>query len=224
MKVFVFSYLILSIKYLETTLVDSTSFFVIQSFNLILFDILKNEAKPLRVVNGEHAGLYQVDLADNNGPLDSANDSGSSSRQTGNTFSPNSNTNKKPSESAPPGPLSPRIDSNKRKKTLFNHNPVFQMIKSLTAFDDYLSKRQANVNANGVNVNTHSPGNRQTDEIRRKLIESNRSEDLYRVNTKYSGFGVTNDFNLEVNDLVVVIKKTDPCGNLTNWFVDNGSK
>ena len=93
------------------------------------------------------------------------------------------------------------------------------MIKSLTAFDDYLSKRQANASANGVQA-----GNRQSEEMRKRLIESNRSEDLYRVNTKYSGFGVTNDFNLEVNDLVVVIKKTDPCGNLTNWFVDNGSK
>ena len=44
------------------------------------------------------------------------------------------------------------------------------------------------------------------------------------ASAKYSGFGISNDLHLEVNDIVGVIKKTDPCGNPLNWFIDNGSK
>jgi len=39
---------------------------------------------------------------------------------------------------------------------------------------------------------------------------------------KYSGFGINNDLSLDKDDIVGVIKKSDPCGNPSNWFVDNG--
>ena len=101
------------------------------------------------------------------------------------------------------------------------------MIKSLTAFDEYLTKRQANassLNANHRETSRAMSSLKQTNEIRAKLMQENRREDLYKVIRKYSGFGITKDLVLEINDLVHVIKKTDPCGNLNNWFVDNGSK
>lgn len=50
-----------------------------------------------------------------------------------------------------------------------------------------------------------------------------KKEDLYLSCAKYAGFGITSELTLEIDDLVGVLKKSDPCGNQTNWFVDNGS-
>jgi len=46
---------------------------------------------------------------------------------------------------------------------------------------------------------------------------------LYKACFSYSGFGITSELILEIDDIVGVLKKADPCGNATNWFVDNGS-
>lgn len=48
--------------------------------------------------------------------------------------------------------------------------------------------------------------------------------DLFIVNEKYCGFGLSDNLNLDIHDLVYVIKHSDPCGNPDHWFVDNGSK
>lgn len=44
------------------------------------------------------------------------------------------------------------------------------------------------------------------------------------MNEKYCGFGLSDNLNLDVHDLVYVMKQSDPCGNPDHWFVDNGSK
>ena len=36
--------------------------------------------------------------------------------------------------------------------------------------------------------------------------------------------GINSDLKFRKNDIVGVVKKSDPCGNPNNWFVDNGSK
>ena len=64
---------------------------------------------------------------------------------------------------------------------------------------------------------------KQTNHIRNIIKQTYKSEDLYVATAKYSGFGISNDLHLELNDIVGVIKKTDPCGNPLNWFIDNGS-
>ncbi|CAF0837962.1 unnamed protein product [Brachionus calyciflorus] len=61
----------------------------------------------------------------------------------------------------------------------------------------------------------------QTDEIRdrlKRLYENN----LFIVLEKFSGFGLSDNLNLEINDIVFVLKQSDPCGNTDSWFVDNG--
>ena len=64
---------------------------------------------------------------------------------------------------------------------------------------------------------------RQDDETRARLSYLPR-ENLFRVVEHFSGFGLTNHLALEIDDLVYVLKKSDPCGNSLNWFVDNGSR
>lgn len=64
---------------------------------------------------------------------------------------------------------------------------------------------------------------RQDDETRTRLSYLPR-ENLFRVVEHFSGFGLTNHLALERDDLVYVLKKSDPCGNSLNWFVDNGSR
>ena len=46
---------------------------------------------------------------------------------------------------------------------------------------------------------------------------------MYKACLSYSGFGITSELILDIDDIVGVLKKADPCGNATNWFVDNGS-
>lgn len=64
---------------------------------------------------------------------------------------------------------------------------------------------------------------KQTEEIRDKLKRVYKDE-LYLVAEKYCGYGLNSNLNLEVDDLVYVIKKSDPLGNSNSWFIDNGSK
>jgi hypothetical protein len=47
---------------------------------------------------------------------------------------------------------------------------------------------------------------------------------LFTVVEKYTGIGINSELNLEPNDIVGVIKKSDPSGNASNWFIDNGCK
>jgi hypothetical protein len=64
---------------------------------------------------------------------------------------------------------------------------------------------------------------KQNEEIRNKLLRTYKKEDLFKAHYKYSGFGITGELTLEIDDIVGVLKKADPCGNTKNWFVDNGS-
>jgi hypothetical protein len=56
------------------------------------------------------------------------------------------------------------------------------------------------------------------------LKELYKPENLYRVIEKYTGIGINSALNLELNDVVGVIKKSDPSGNTSSWFIDNGCK
>ena len=49
-------------------------------------------------------------------------------------------------------------------------------------------------------------------------------ENIYKANANFVGFGISSDLKLRKNEIVGVIKKSDPCGNDFNWFVDNGSR
>ena len=60
--------------------------------------------------------------------------------------------------------------------------------------------------------------------IKLQLQKSYSKENIYKANVNYVGFGINSDLKLRKNDIVGVIKKSDPCGNPSNWFVDNGSK
>lgn len=60
--------------------------------------------------------------------------------------------------------------------------------------------------------------------MREKLKKEYKLEDLFIVVKEYAGVGITDTIALNVNDLVAVLKKADPCGNTMNWFVDNGGK
>ena len=55
-----------------------------------------------------------------------------------------------------------------------------------------------------------------------KLKEIYKPENLFRVVEKYTGIGINSELKLELDDIVGVIKKSDPSGNTSNWFVDNG--
>jgi len=65
---------------------------------------------------------------------------------------------------------------------------------------------------------------KQSESIREKLKKEYKLENLFVVVKEYAGVGVTDTLALNVNDLVAVLKKADPCGNTMNWFVDNGGK
>lgn len=54
------------------------------------------------------------------------------------------------------------------------------------------------------------------------LKKNYRRENLFRVTENFTGYGIQGDIVLEINDIVGVIKKADPCGNPLKWFVDNG--
>lgn len=45
---------------------------------------------------------------------------------------------------------------------------------------------------------------------------------MFRATENFTGYGIQGDIVLEINDIVGVIKKADPCGNPLKWFVDNG--
>ena len=62
---------------------------------------------------------------------------------------------------------------------------------------------------------------KQSDHIR-DLLKQTYKENMFKVNEAFTGYGISNDLTVEANDLVGVIKKSDPCGNSEKWFVDNG--
>ncbi len=64
----------------------------------------------------------------------------------------------------------------------------------------------------------------QNEHVRDLLKKNFVKENIFRVKKSYTGYGVSNDLLVEVNDIVAVIKKSDPCGNTSKWFVDNGCK
>lgn len=64
---------------------------------------------------------------------------------------------------------------------------------------------------------------KQTDHIR-DLLKQTYKENMFKVNEYFTGYGISSDLTVEANDLVGVIKKSDPCGNPEKWFVDNGCK
>ena len=63
-----------------------------------------------------------------------------------------------------------------------------------------------------------------TDHIRNLLKKTYKVESLYTVNEEYTGYGISGDITVKKNDIISVIKKSDPCGNPLKWFVDNGCK
>ncbi len=65
---------------------------------------------------------------------------------------------------------------------------------------------------------------KQNDHVRDLLKKTFKKENIYRVKIGYTGYGISDDLVVEVNDIVAVIKKSDPCGNAEKWFVDNGCK
>ena len=123
---------------------------------------------------------------------------------------------------------SPRGEgSTRRRNTLFK-NPVVQMIKHLTNTDELSSNKKGSFTAPGTPFSPRSSSNgrvmiKQTEQMKQKVLRDYNSVDVYKAIEKYSGFGITNDLSLEVDDIVGVLKKSDPCGNPLNWFVDNGS-
>jgi hypothetical protein len=60
--------------------------------------------------------------------------------------------------------------------------------------------------------------------IKLQLQKNYSKENIFKASVNYVGFGINSDLKLRKNDIVGVIKKSDPCGNQNNWFVDNGSK
>ena len=56
---------------------------------------------------------------------------------------------------------------------------------------------------------------KQNHEIRNKLLRTYKKDDLFVACCKHSGFGITSELSLEVDDIVGVLKKADPCKCIT---------
>ena len=83
----------------------------------------------------------------------------------------------------------------------------------------------SNKQRNGsVSSSPPASSTKQSESMREKLKKEYKLEDLFIVVKEYAGVGITDTIALNVNDLVAVLKKADPCGNTMNWFVDNGGK
>lgn len=88
---------------------------------------------------------------------------------------------------------------------------LFQQLSSLKS-----------VISTGGSATANESNNAQDIQIRSRLLNVSNKENLFVVVEAYSGFGLTNSLHLNVDDVVYVLKKSDPCGNNENWFVDNG--
>jgi hypothetical protein len=131
---------------------------------------------------------------------------------------------------------------------VLSHKRIFNKIYSFKSSDESNSNKKGPSTAPGTPFNQRTSNEKnfkkQTEQIKNKVRSEYFLEDIYRGNenvnneiiTKlklfffsylkvidnYSGFGINNDLSLEKDDIVGVLKKSDPCGNPLNWFVDNG--
>jgi len=106
----------------------------------------------------------------------------------------------------------------KTYRNLLSNNPVVQMIKNLAHEGSATIRKCEPSTSPACSISI----NEQDAATKARLYQVYGKENIYKANANFVGFGISSDLKLRKNEIVGVIKKSDPCGNDFNWFVDNG--